>query len=135
MIKIELPPKPTPMTWEIIEKLDERSNPSTERDIADGLGPGYFAGNFLCRLTDTQEKENIASMRIWKQIPTVRTEFRKATIRAAQAVEPYENAELIALKTLKLNCAAVPELLGHQLMEQDEDASEAGRLSSADAGQ
>ncbi|KAJ5895418.1 hypothetical protein N7495_007109 [Penicillium taxi] len=73
----------TTETWEIFEKLGEDLYASTEWDVADGLGPGKVIGKFLCRT-----EEDIAFMRIWKQVPTIGTEFQKPTVRASQAAEP-----------------------------------------------
>ncbi|KAJ5506929.1 Major facilitator superfamily domain general substrate transporter [Penicillium expansum] len=99
-VTLESPPELLE-TWQIVKKLGERTTASTERDIADGLGPGYAAGKFLCLSTSSKAQAKVAFMRIYKQIPIAGTEFQNATMRAAQAVEPREHAELTALKAFK----------------------------------
>ncbi|CAG8903447.1 unnamed protein product [Penicillium egyptiacum] len=103
-VTLDSPPGPPfyipPKTWQIV-KLDESANVADERDIADGLGPGYVAGKFLCQPAGSDDQQKLACMRIYKQIPTTGTEFQKPKIRAAQATEPHEPLELGALKAFK----------------------------------
>ncbi|OQD60501.1 hypothetical protein PENPOL_c023G02585 [Penicillium polonicum] len=125
-VTLNSPPEPpfyfASETWQIVEKLDECPYASTKEDIADVFGPGYVAGNFLCRPAGSDAQEKVAFMRIYKQIPTAGTEFQKFTIRAAQAAGPCEHTELIALKAfMEKGCDVVLKLLGYRLGKQDED--------------
>lgn len=109
-----------PKTWEIVEKLDEKASSRFEQDITDGMSPAFVAGKFLCRPSDAEGP--LALMRIYQQIPWIGTKWRKASVRAAQAAEPFEPRELLALKNFKeRNCKAVPDLLGYQFGKQDEE--------------
>ncbi|KAF3027775.1 hypothetical protein E8E15_009036 [Penicillium rubens] len=88
-----------PETWEIIEKIGEDTVTQSEQNFIDGRGPAYVAGKFLCRPFDAQGP--LAFLRIYQQIPWLGTELRKASVRAAQAIGPFEPPELQALKHFK----------------------------------
>jgi hypothetical protein len=61
-------------------------------------------------------------MRVYKQVPIVGTEFKKASIRATQGVKSYEPTELTTLKSLQeKGCDVIPRLLRYQCDQQDED--------------
>ncbi|KAJ5516025.1 hypothetical protein N7527_007585 [Penicillium freii] len=77
--RFTLPPRP------IVEKLDECAYASTEEDIADGFGPGYVAGKFLCLPAGSNAQEKAAFMRIYKQIPTAGTEFHNPSCPGRRA--------------------------------------------------
>ncbi|KAJ5858182.1 hypothetical protein N7455_009076 [Penicillium solitum] len=91
-------------------------------DVTNGLGPAYVAGKFLCRPASPGNPNLLSFMRIYKQIPIAGTEFEKGPIRAAQAVKSHEPTELTAYKSLKeKGCDVIPQLLGYQSDQQDED--------------
>lgn len=107
-----------PKTQEIVEKIEEDTVTQSEQNVIDGRGPVYVARKFLCRPSGAQGP--LAFLRIYQQIPQLRTEFRKPEVRAAQATGPFEPAELQALKHFKKEgCNVVPELLGYQFEKQD----------------
>lgn len=108
--------------WEIVRKIHERVRFVTQEDVTSGIGPAYVAGKFLCRHTTRTDSNELSFLRIHKQIPIAGTEFQKAPIRAAQAVDSYEPTELTALKSLQeKGCDVTPRLLGYQFDQQDRD--------------
>ncbi|CAI7611631.1 unnamed protein product [Penicillium discolor] len=108
--------------WEIMSKVHERAHIPNQRDVTNGLGPAYVAGKFLCRPASPGNPNLLSFMRIYKQIPIAGTEFEKAPIRAAQVVKSHEPTELTAFKSLKeKGCDVIPQLLGYQSDQQDED--------------
>ncbi|KAJ9483054.1 hypothetical protein VN97_g10362 [Penicillium thymicola] len=109
-----------PSRWAIVSKVQERTNIMNQRDVTNGLGPAYSTEKFLCYPTDSSN--TLAFMRVYKQVPIAGTEFKKASIRATQAVKSYEPTELTTLKSLQeKGCDVIPRLLGYQCDQQDED--------------
>ncbi|KAJ5413462.1 hypothetical protein N7465_005767 [Penicillium sp. CMV-2018d] len=106
--------------WVIIEKLSEFSKPITQRDFANGMGPAFAAGKYLCRLAGAGNENKLAFMRIYKQIPLVDTELENSSVRQAQASKPRRHVELDALSCLTKNkCTTAPRLLGYDIRKQD----------------
>ena len=103
--------------WVIIKKLSEHPVPIPPKDVADGMDPPFTAGRYLCHRTENQNE--LAYMRIYKQIPQTGTELDSAHARSAQASRPCGHIELIALKRLTDNgCTATPKLLGWRIEVQ-----------------
>lgn len=112
---------PTPLhSWKITEKLEERACFLDQEDVDEGLGTPFTAGKFLCHLEEDPAK--LAFMRIYQQIPVMGTELSKLRVRSQQAASPDPYPELDALRVLKkLNCDAVPALLGYHQGKQEVD--------------
>ncbi|KAI3184221.1 hypothetical protein DTO027I6_10024 [Penicillium roqueforti] len=116
------PPQPLinfmPKIWEIVEKIEGNIVTQSEQNFIDGRGPAYVAGKVLCRPSGAQGP--LGFLRIYQQMPWLGTELQKASVRAAQAIGPFEPPELQALKYFKQRgCKVVPELLGYQFGKQD----------------
>lgn len=106
--------------WVVIEKLSEESRPITQRDFANGMGPAFTAGKYLCRLAGAGNENKLAFMRIYKQIPQLDTELENSSVRQAQASKPRRHVELDALSHFTKNkCTATPRLLGYDTRKQD----------------
>lgn len=103
-----------PREWIIIEKLNEHPVPILPEDVAQGLGPPFTSGSYLCH--SAGDKKALAYMRIYKQIPHMGTELDNSSVRGAQPVLPSPDfMELVALRALTdMNCTATPKLLGWQ---------------------
>lgn len=98
-------------TWIILEKLSERSFPVTAHDIEKGLS-ARTTGKFLCQLAS--DPDQIAFMRVYKQIPMTGTEDSDQATRAKQAIPAPVCDELEALKLLQNGgCHAAPRFLGY----------------------
>lgn len=110
-----------PREWIIIEKLNEHPVPILPEDVAEGLGSPYTSGRYLCH--PAEDKNALAYMRIYKQIPYMGTEPDSSSVRGAQAVlPPPDFMELVALRDLTdMNCTATPRLLGWRHYTQDSD--------------
>lgn len=57
----------------------------TKHEIEEGLGPSFAAGKFACHIENGTET---GIMRIYLQMPTLRTEFHNSAHRAVQATKP-----------------------------------------------
>ena len=109
-------------TWVIVEKLREDPWRLTRKDVSDGMGVSYTSAKFLCHPAGPGNETKLAFMRIRQQVSNAGTEFKKASLRASQAVEEPENKELNALKFFLIHgCEVVPRLLGYQQSKQKED--------------
>lgn len=109
-----------PSRWAIVSKVQELTNIMSQRDVTNGLGPVYVTEKFLCYPIGSSN--TLAFMRVYKQVPIAGTEFKKASIRATQAVMTYEPTELTTLKSLQeKGCNVIPRLLEYQCDQQDED--------------
>ncbi|OQE88597.1 hypothetical protein PENNAL_c0016G06596 [Penicillium nalgiovense] len=109
-----------PSRWAIVSKVQERTNIMSQRDVTNGLGPVYVTEKFLCYPIGSSN--TLAFMRVYKQVPIAGTEFKKASIRATQAVMTYEPTELTTLKSLQeKGCNVISRLLEYQCDQQDED--------------
>lgn len=109
-------------TWVIVEKLEENPGPLTQKEVTDGIGISDTSAKFLCRPAGAGNEAKLAFMRIHQQVPNTGTEFKKASLRARQAVEYPGNKELVALKSfMMLECEVVPKLLGYRQSKQQED--------------
>ncbi|KAJ5832816.1 hypothetical protein N7474_001127 [Penicillium riverlandense] len=106
--------------WIVMEKLSEHPYSVTPEDSAEGMGPAYTAGKYLCRLARAGNENKLAFMRIYKQIPLAGTALDNSSVRKAQASEDHGHVELEALKRLtEQRCTATPELLGYRIGKQD----------------
>ncbi|KAJ5804366.1 uncharacterized protein N7518_000669 [Penicillium psychrosexuale] len=104
--------------WRILEKLSEASVPVTQKDFNIGMHPAYVAGKYLCRRSGT---EDIAFMRIYKQVPLSGTELDSSDDRKAQAWKSRDYVELSALKYFTANnFTTTPKLLGYHASTQEE---------------
>lgn len=111
-----------PRDWVVIEKLSERQTPITPKDFANGMGPAYTAGKYLCHLAGAGNEKKQAFMRIYKQIPLAGTEIDNVKSRGEQASKPRKHLELNALKHLTENrCSATPRLLGYETGKQNKN--------------
>lgn len=109
-------------TWVIVEKLRKDPWRLTRKDVSDGMGVSYTSAKFLCYPAGPGSETKLAFMRIRQQVSNAGTEFKKASLRASQAVEEPENGELNALKSFLIHeCEVVPRLLGYQQSKQKED--------------
>jgi hypothetical protein len=107
--------------WIVIEKLSESPKPITPEDFADGMGPAFTSGKYLCRLAGSGNEHKLGFMRIYKQIPLDGTRLDNSSVRKAQACKPRNHVELEALKHLtERRCPVTPRLLGYRTDKQDE---------------
>lgn len=117
--------------WIILEKRSEHPVSILPTDVAAGVGIPCTTGRYLCRLTGTsnENKNKLAFMRIYKQIPQTGTEFESSTVRKAQAVSHGLPDELVAFRELAGKaCTAcsqplstpTPQLLGWNFAQQDD---------------
>ncbi|KAJ5301146.1 Methionine aminopeptidase 1 [Penicillium atrosanguineum] len=107
-------------TWVIMEKLSERSAPMTAHDIKMCRGSAKTVGKGLCHLAE--DRNQIAFMRIYQQIPISGTEDADPDTLARQAVPPGVCGELESFKMLQSGrCSAVPRFLGHAESTQGDD--------------
>lgn len=75
--------------------------------------------------------QQLAFMRIYRQIPTIGTEYSKAQVRALQAILMCRPVELKAFQKLKLMaCDVTPALLGYKQAQQDNDDAVPGGFST-----
>lgn len=110
---------PFTQNWVIDEQLSEHIHRFTERDIGEGLGPSFAAGKFACHIENGAET---GIMRIYQQMPNLRTEFRNSAQRAVQATKSPGHAEIAAFKTLKFAQSHVaPQLLALRQDTQGND--------------
>ncbi|KAF3392716.1 hypothetical protein F1880_008782 [Penicillium rolfsii] len=85
-----------------------------------GAGPPRTVGLFVCHLEE--EPARIAFMRVYHQIPVIRTEFASSAIRAQQAHPGKVCGEYESLKVLmKQGCDVVPRLLGYNEKKQEQN--------------
>ncbi|KAJ5972132.1 uncharacterized protein N7479_002050 [Penicillium vulpinum] len=98
-------------------------NPSPELPLH--VSPERCQMNERAKIVNQQDASSpntLAFMRVYKQVPIAGTEFEKAPIRAAQAVNSYEPTELTALRSLEeKGCEVIPRLLGYRSDQQDQD--------------
>jgi hypothetical protein len=105
----------------IEKKRCERSQPTTQQDMADNLGVPFAAAKFLCHRQGNPR--NKAFMRIYLQIPIHGTQYQSSQIRRKQAAKPQAHVELTTLKMFKkMGCDVVPDLLAYQEWKQGEDS-------------
>lgn len=106
--------------WVVLEKLSEHPYSVTLEDYAQGMGPAYTAGKYLCRLAGDGNENKLAFMRIYKQIPSAGTALDNSSVRQQQASEKHGHMELEALKCFtEKRCTATPKLLGYRIGKQD----------------
>lgn len=104
--------------WIIIQKLSEYPDQATPEDVARGMGPASTVGRYLCHLAGNENE--LAFMRVYKQVPQAGTDHEDSDVRRAQATGRPEHMELAALKHLTDNkCSATPKLLGWHYDTQD----------------
>ena len=104
--------------WVILKKLSEHPVPVLPKDAAEGMGPAFTSGRYLCRRAGPGN-EDLAFMRIYKQIPQTGTEHATPSVRQQQAVGRYDHVELIALRHMTDNrCTATPRLFGWEFEVQ-----------------
>lgn len=115
------PPDPTTYPrreWIVIKKLSEYPDQVTPEDVVRGMGPASIAGKYHCHLAEN--KNVLAFMRVYKQIPQAGTGPEDSSVRQAQATERPDHTELAALKHLTDNkCPTTPKLLGWHYDTQD----------------
>lgn len=110
---------PLTQNWVIDKQLSEHICRLTEHDIGEGLGPSFAAGKFACHIENSAET---GIMRIYQQVPNLRTEFHKSARRAAQATTSPGHAEIAAFKTLRSAQSDVaPQLLALRQDKQGND--------------
>lgn len=101
---------PIPSKWKVIEKMNEK---------AGGLAVSWACIKYRCQKSD--DKTQIAHIRIWMQIPNFGTEIDDQATRAQQAAPTWMPLELIAYKGLTDNQSDVtPRLIGWR---KEQDAS------------
>lgn len=102
----------SPTTWVITQHLEEDANLMRKEEVS-RRGPPQTVAKKLCYRKDDSTRKP-AFMRLYRQLPTIGTEYDRPTVRALQAIPNQENDELETFRRLKLlRCSVTPELLAY----------------------
>lgn len=119
---------PWTQTWIIEEQPSERFHRVDEVDVARKLGPSWATIEFECYRENDLKK---GVMRIYLQVPNLKTEFRTPHRRAEQAIASPTHLEIESLKKLQLMGSTVaPKLLAvHQDKQSDTGSVPGGYIN------
>lgn len=107
---------PVPSKWKVIEKMNELAS---QIDDEGDEAVSWACIKYHCK--NSNDKTQIAYIRIWMQIPYFGTEIDDQDTRARQAAPKWMPPELIAYKELMDKKSDItPRLLGWRREQQDE---------------
>jgi hypothetical protein len=105
--------------WVLDRYLSGSSFQRRKEELKLDSGPCYAQAKFACHLKGDESKRGF--FRMYRQVPFNGTERRRPEERRKQAVKaPEEHSELKALLALQ-DCDVVPEVLAHEIGEQNAD--------------